>query len=126
MKIGKYFIIKLVVYPFDVMVSIDESDEVLLKRLEKYGNSPDDCMELMDLSDTVRGRAIMLPSNQSVIRFKTISDKSELLSCISHEVFHITTFIMDRVGIKFELMVSDEAYAYLHGFIFLQICKKVL
>ena len=122
---GSFFIIPLQIYPFDIMVSIDEKDEVLRNRLIKYGSSIEDCEELMNLSDTVRGRAVMLPSNQTVIRLKMFPKKYDMMSVIAHEVFHATTFILHRIGMKLELFVSDEAYAYLLGYITTEIYKKI-
>jgi hypothetical protein len=122
---GSYFIIKLVVYPFDVMVSIDEDDQTLLKRLLKHGNTEDDCCDLLNLDDTVRGRCVMLSSNQTVIRLKKQSIACDTMSMISHEVFHATTFILERIGMKMEVLVSDEAYAYIIGFLTREICKKL-
>lgn len=122
---GSFFIIPLQIYPFDIMISIDEKDEVLRNRLVKYGSSIEDCEELMNLSDTVRGRAVMLPSNQTVIRLKMLPKKYDMMSVIAHEVFHATTFILHRIGMKLELFVSDEAYAYLLGYITTEIYKKI-
>jgi hypothetical protein len=122
---GSFFIIPLQIYPFDIMVSIDEKDEVLRNRLAKYGSTKEDCDELMNLSDTVRGRAVMLPSNQTVIRLKTLPKKYDMMSVVSHEVFHATAFILDKIGMKMELFISDEAYAYMIGFLTTEIYKKL-
>lgn len=122
---GQFFIIPLVVYPFDVMISIDESDEVLLKRLLSYGEPKEDCEGLLNLPETTRGRCVILPSNRTVIRLKTQPKRHEMMSVISHEVFHATTFILERIGMKMEVMVSDEAYAYLIGYLTNEIVKKI-
>lgn len=60
------FIIPLTVYPFDVMVSISESDEVLFEKLKKKG------VDILDTnlhvySDTQRGRTILFKDNQTFI-----------------------------------------------------------
>ena len=122
---GSFFIIPLQIYPYDIMVSIDEKDESLRNRLVKYGSTKEDCEELMNLPDTTRGRAVMLPSNQTVIRLKMLPKKYDMMSVIAHEVFHATTFILHRIGMKLELFVSDEAYAYLLGYITTEIYKKI-
>lgn len=57
----------------------------------------------------------MIPSNLSIIRIK-VKDKIPH-SVIAHEVFHITTFIMERIGMELIVMKSDEAYAYLIGYL---------
>jgi hypothetical protein len=121
----RYFIIPLVVYPFDVMVSIDESDKVLLTRLLTNGNKAEDCMLLMNLSKTTQGRTVILPSNQTVIRFRTQAKKVDMINNIVHEAFHATTFVLERVGMTMDLNTSDEAYAYLLAYLTKEICKKL-
>lgn len=122
---GSYFIIDLKVYPFKVIVSIDETDKTLFKTLSGYGNSIEDCEVAMNLPSTTLGRAAILPSNLTVIRLKTMKRKYVMMSVIAHEIFHATTFILERVGMKLELGVSCEAYAYLLGFLTKEIYKKL-
>lgn len=122
---GSYFIIPLIVYPFDVMVSIDETDKVLLKRLIKYGNTETECQPLFRMSNTCRGRYFLLPSNQSVIRLIQEDNKYNILETISHEIFHAVTYIMNTLGGKLKLAVSDEPYAYLTGYLTKEICKRL-
>lgn len=125
MMTSRYFIIKLNVYHFDVMISVDETDETLLKRLIKNGNTKEDCDSLLRMRETTRGRCIMLPSNQTVIRLVTQPKKYDMMSVISHEVFHATAYILDRIGMKLEVYTSDEAYAYMIGFLTTKIYKKL-
>lgn len=68
---GFNFVINLHIYPFEVMVSVDESDDVLLKRLSNYGLSKNDCNELIELHETVKARCVMLETNHTIIRLKT-------------------------------------------------------
>lgn len=110
-------IIPLVVYPFDVMVSIGQTDKELSLELLKYGI--DDIRELL-LSETVRGRTIMFEGNQTVIRLKVFD-----AAVLCHEVFHAVTFILSKVGIPLEVMKSDEAYAYLLEYIVGEVLKSV-
>jgi hypothetical protein len=71
MSKGFNFVVKLHIYPFEVMVSVDESDDVLLKRLSNYGLSKNDCNELIELHETVKARCVMLETNHTIIRLKT-------------------------------------------------------
>jgi len=89
----KYFIIKLHIIPFDVMVSIDEQDNVLLDRLIKFGETKEECQLILNLPDTSNGRCVMFDSNRTVIRIKTRPKKHETIKIIAHEVFHATNFI---------------------------------
>jgi len=122
---GTYFIIPLIIYPFDVMVSIDETDKVLLDRFVRYGNTKAECQPLFPMSNTCRGRYFLLPSNQSVIRLTHQEDKYSMLGTISHEIFHTVTYIMNTLGGKLKLAVSDEPYAYLTGYLTKEICKRL-
>ena len=107
------------------MISIDETDEILLKRLIKQGNTKEDCEPLLNMGETVRGRCVMLSSNLTVIRLRKQPKKYDMMSVISHEVFHATSFILERIGMKLEVLVSDEAYAYMIGFLTTKIYKKL-
>ena len=122
-KNGYYKVIKLDIYPFDIMVSIDESDDVLSKRLLKFGNEVNEIESLLNMGSTVSGRALMLRSGQCVIRLRKSRDKCNFIGVITHESFHITTFILERVGVVFDMDTSDEAYAYLLGYITSRVCN---
>lgn len=119
------FIIPLVVYPFDVMVSIDETDEELSKRLKGFSYDQDGVELLMNLPPTTQGRCVMLSSNQTVIRLKKQLTKHQNIANVSHEIFHAVTFILNRIGMKMEVEVSDEAYAYLIAYLTSEIYKKL-
>ncbi len=122
---NNYFIIKPRIYPFDVMVSVDEPDSVLLKRLIKYGNAKEDCETLLHMEKTTKGLCLMFDSGQTVIRLKRQSKKYEMVDTISHEVFHATVIIMHKMGMNLEPSVNEEAYAYLIGFLSAEIYKKL-
>jgi len=106
-------IINLHIYHFDVVVSINQTDKQFSKSMK--GQDMTDSDGLFNLPKTTNARAVMLPSNLSVIRFK-IKDKIPH-GVIAHEVFHISTFIMERIGMEFIIMKSDEAYAYLINYL---------
>ena len=110
-------IIPLVIYPFDVMVSIGQTDKELSLELLKYGI--EDISELI-LSETTRGRTIMFEGNQTVIRLKTFD-----VAVLCHECFHAVVFILSKVGIPLEVMRSDEAYAYLLEYLVGEVVKRV-
>ena len=113
------FILPLQVYPFDILFSIGQTDAELLVLLSKYGL--DEYIDEFTLSKTVRGRTVMLPSNQTVIRLKSNYD----IGVLCHEVFHAVSFILSKVGIPLEVMKSDEAYAYLIEYVINCFIKEV-
>lgn len=118
--VSKFKVIPLHIYPFDVCVSINQTDAQVLKDLENNGDESNWDL-LVNLPSTCLGRAVISPSNLSVIRFSV--GKEIPHSVIAHEIFHIATFIMSRVGMKLKLMVSDEAYAYLIGYLTDEVYK---
>lgn len=120
------FIIPIVVFPFDVMVSFGETDDEITGRLLDYGVSEDD-IELALFSDlTSTGRTAMLSGNQTVMRFRfTPNNDPEDAGIIQHEIFHCASLILDKVGIPLSIGVSDEIYAYLIGYLTTEIMRNL-
>ncbi len=117
---SKNFIIPLVVYPFDVMVSLGETDEQLKKALSKYNVEWETFMECEGV-----GRFILTSKNQSIIRTKNYPKNPDDYGHLQHEIFHIVTHILGRIGMRFILLKSDEAYSYLVGYLTTEIYKKI-
>lgn len=120
------FIIPLVVYPFDVMISIGQDNEQLGKVLDTMSNLTEEDIRACGYpSEYVKGRAVMFSTNASIIRLRNLPKTPIDFGTLAHEVFHIVTFVMDRVGMKLKLNVSDEAYSYLVGYITEQIYENI-
>jgi len=58
-----------------------------------------------------------------VLNKKYLTDEPFTIGTISHEAFHITSFIMKRIGIKPDVN-NDEAQAYLLSWIVEQVYKQ--
>lgn len=116
------FIIPLVVYPFNIMVSIAESDESLYKKLISRGVNIS--LEELRHSKTARGRTIMFEGNQTLIRMYENNKTPEWRGNLAHEIFHSVDFILSRVGAKLTYE-SCEPYAYLTDYITKEIYKRV-
>lgn len=114
------FIVPLVVYPFDLMVSFGETDDQLKKSMDRFDVEWSDNMKVTGL-----GLFYMTSKNQSLLRLKNIPSGDEDLGLLQHEIFHATTMILDRVGIKLKLLTSCEAYAYIIQFLTIEIYKKL-
>ena len=104
-------IIKVTVYPFDVLVSLNQTDEEFYSEV---GHLSDDDLEdvFLNLDETVLARSYFTKNNISIVRFVNIDKDNLPHGLISHEIFHITTFILNKVNIKFSFE-TDESYAYL-------------
>ncbi len=120
------FIIPLVVYPFDVMVSFGQTNDEVEVLFEKYNLTAEDVSIATITSNTVRGRTVMFSTNQTLIRIVEYPVTPLDYGNLQHEIFHAVTFIMDRIGMKLVVEESDEAYAYLIGYISTEIYKKLL
>lgn len=119
------FIVPLVVYPFDVMVSIGESDNKLGKRLKKCGIKDDGTMWRWKNNHTTQGRSCLFDTNQGLIRLRKKPKSTIEFGQLQHEIFHYVTFILERIGMELVVMKSDEAYAYLIGYLTTEIYKKI-
>lgn len=119
------FIVPLVVYPFDVMVSVGETNEQIDKHFKKYNLTAEDVSLATITSPTVKGRTVMLSTNQTLIRITEMPKTSRDYANLQHEIFHAVTFVMDRIGMKLVLMESDEAYAYLISYLTEKIYQKI-
>lgn len=114
------FIISLVVYPYDIMVSMGQTDSELKVSLKKANCEWDDLMMLKG-----NGRFYMNEKEQSLIRLEDYPTTNFELGTLAHEIFHVTTHILDRCGLKLKLGTSDEAYCYMIGFITREIYSKL-
>ena len=106
------------------MVSFGQTDDELLKTLSK--SLTDDKIKNKDVwSDNEReGRTIMFLSGQTLIRMPKVPKSVKEYGSLQHEVFHAVEFVLMRIGIKL-CKKSDEAYAYLIGYLTSEIYKKI-
>ncbi|MCW3111301.1 MAG: hypothetical protein JWQ09_5807 [Segetibacter sp.] len=119
------FIIPLVVYPFDVLFSIGETDQQLMDALEVILPieafdicKEDDC--LLNFNGMYNGRTLFIPGHgQTIVRLSA----SPPFATVAHEIFHVVEFLMRKLNMPLCLK-NDEAYAYLIGYITEQFYLK--
>ena len=110
---SKTAIISLEIYPFDVMISFNETNEEFVKTLGKYDSDSGDVeLVTLDKYDKKRGRTVMNEQNQTILRLNFYPVSNSDYAMLVHELFHVTDFVLCRVGVKLSRK-SDEAYAYL-------------
>lgn len=120
---GSNFIIPLVVYPFDIMVSIAQDDATFKAALEKH--LPPNCKkdieddpDILTMGIPTNGRTLNLQTGyQTIIRLKDYPAGPRGHAIVAHEIFHACTFVLWRVGLPLEVMKTDEAYAYLIDYV---------
>lgn len=117
------FILPLVVYPFDIMISFGETDQEVISALKKNGINDEEQLKGVILKGV--GRYCMFDNNSSLIRLWTIPEYAADYGTMAHEIFHATCYILDKVGMDLQLKVSDEAYSYLIGYITTEIYKRL-
>lgn len=108
-------IISLVVYPFEVMVSMNQSDKSFIKSVKSYGITDiSDSIFKLDENNLCRARSIMYSSGKSILRLNFTPKYNEPLriGLLHHEIFHIVHFIMDDINTPLTESTS-EPYAYL-------------
>lgn len=123
---GTYFIVNLGIFPFDIMFSVDEPDSVLMKRLRKFGMGDNDILKYFSGCENSNGRTVIFENNTTIVRI--MQNKKSNLSIhgtIAHEIFHAVTFILDEIGIKFSIGISDEVYAYTIGYVTEVVYKEL-
>lgn len=102
-------------YPFSIMLSFGQSDKELIRSLKPYNLGEDNMKEALRWSPTNRGRCVQFSTGQTLIRMPAIPKTPTQLGTLSHEIFHSVSFVLDRVGVKFMMDVSDEVYAHAIG-----------
>jgi hypothetical protein len=115
-------IIPISIYPYDLMISFNESDREFKKALSKFGVSPKNSTETtvyeMDNIKIFVGRMVMFRGKQTVIRMNFMPKLTDpfQMSLLQHEIFHAATFFM--IEIRTPLKNSThEVYAYLIQFL---------
>ena len=105
-------VIDLVIYPFDVMLSVGETDKTLFKQLDHAGVDNGEFKQAM-YEDIGQARYCLFKSGQSLIRIKGKPDTIDDWATLQHEIFHCASAILWRMGIKLKIKSSGEVYAYL-------------
>lgn len=112
----KYYNIPIDIYHHKIHFIIGNSKQAL-KVLEKK-TSKANVIELknkdMSLYD---GYYYLLPNGDSFIWIRENLDSKDFFGIIAHEALHATFSILDIVGIKLSVE-SEEAFTYLHEYIF--------
>lgn len=112
-------IVPLVVYPFNIMFSLGESDEAFQKAIIK--NYPPSVLkdleqdpEILKLGPKTNGHTQNLPTGlETIVRLKNYPKTPIDYGILAHEIFHAVSFVLFRIGIPLEMSKTDEVYAYL-------------
>lgn len=118
--------IPLHIYPSNLYISINQTDEMLREELLAKRVSNQDIEDFLDRPDNEPGLTGILENGNVLIRFKhyeeTMSDHYTRKTIV-HESFHATVCVMDFISANLDHS-SEESYAYLIEYMFNEICKK--
>lgn len=106
------------------MVSFGESDEILSKKLLKKGVKKKE-LKLAKIERNGQGRYCLFDSGASLLRLVKIPETPDEYGYLAHEIFHVVSAIMYKIGMPLQVTVSCEAYAYLTGFLTTEIMIKI-
>ncbi len=121
------FIIPLVIYPFDVMISINESwDDFAKSVTNKWGA---DILENFKKYDHPNGEGLSyVYTSESklccMLKVHFFENNPNGHGILAHEIFHACEFVLRQCGVKLNSN-SHEAYAYLIGYLTTEIYKKI-
>jgi hypothetical protein len=122
---SKYFIVQVPIFDWEILVSKQEPDEALFKRIEKQGYERGDFSDDLSLDKHDYGVTAIVSKKLIVIRLQKWNDRTELKKLIIHESHHAADFILTNIGMKFMMNVSDEAFTYLQDFICGEIFREL-
>ena len=112
----KHFIINYTIYPFDLLVSVGETENVIRIVLEE--KLPEDLHSDIDaVFNDSKARTVMFEGGQTVIRFK----EKPTHGLIAHEALHAVEFLMNKIGNE----QVNESWNYLLQYIVCEIYKNI-
>lgn len=126
---NKSFEIDLQIYPFTIFVCFLDLTklEELFRNYRFYKPTEEQIKEIIDSLKSVTGggQTLRLENGNIVIYIPNNLKHSQYMwNIITHEVFHATHFIMDRIGLNLSLE-SDEAFCYLNAYINEKIFEQI-
>jgi len=118
-------LIHVPIYSRNVLVLLGYSIESACHELERNW---EDCGEFIRMlkqeSSTTLG--LVLGHNGTFLLWiKQMIDTVDTYAALAHEAFHVAEVILEFAGIRYEVGVSNEAYAYLLDYILTQIYSEL-
>lgn len=131
MKKSYNFIVPLVLFPFDIMFSIGQTNEEFNKfvfnRLQKcdYTTLKEIEKIIFEMPDTHRGRcAHNFEGGQTIVRVKSLIFP-ENYGTLAHEIKHAVDFILwHHLGMK-PRKNNEELFAYAIGYVTQEVYKHI-
>lgn len=122
-----FHVIPLHVYPSNIYLSVNQTDEMFVEELLAKKVSQNDIDDFLERPDNEPGLTGTLENGNILIRLKHYDETASDLytrGTIVHESFHAMICVMDYINASLDHS-SEEHYAYLLEYMFKEICKKV-
>jgi hypothetical protein len=127
MNKGKNFTMMVPIYPVDLMVSVAETDDQLVKAVNKWLSEESDKVILTEAIRNTRmePHGIVYELDGAVIlRMYKLIKTPEDHGYLAHEIFHVVEKLAFHIGLK-HCEKSSEAFAYLISYLTTEIYKKL-
>lgn len=132
-KSKKAFKINLPIYNQEIIFLFHLSDKEIRQRIKNIIPSIKTEEQFQDFLSPIPGKLNSVQARTTIydnggicVRYYDLVDIKtvEGLSCLSHELIHVCSYIFERIGMKHN-EETEEAYAYLHGHLFREVLKKL-
>lgn len=110
-----FFTFPLVIYPFDVVVSLGQSYEQCRKLMVRKGVTED--IDFVDYDGGAGKYAVWYCHSIALIRIPGLPYTPSQHGALNHEILHVVISVLRGVGIRIEPGAgSDEAFTYLMSY----------
>lgn len=123
------FTIDYQIYPFELMVFVNETDDTFRKTL--HDRLPEDMRHEIEgifpcsgAHDIYKARTGIFSGGMSAMHLKFWPENTKQHGLVSHEIFHAVHFLMERLKMPLDFN-NCEAYAYLIQYITEQIYNNI-
>jgi hypothetical protein len=111
------FTLSMMVYPFDLRLSFNETDSELKKWISQSIPGKEEDKIWQYESEHSPARCVMFEGGQGLIRMRKIPTSATEFAALQHEITHYVYFLLGhKIGMKHSLKTT-EAYSYLTGYI---------
>ena len=119
------FQIPVDIFKRNILVCINEPNEEIERILVESGHDETEAKKAAGYdSDSIGAYAWIFENRNALIRLKGEKVDPIFHDCVAHEIAHVAFAILDYVGIKLGSK-SEEAYAYLIGYITREFYEKI-
>jgi len=119
------FNLSLIIYPFDLRFSFNETDNEVFDFMNKNLKSKIDIKNIQYESDFSDAFLFIDVSGAGLIRMRYIPSTPKCYNLLQHEITHYVYFILsERISMKHNRKTT-EAYSYLTGYITEKVYEKI-